>query len=76
MLIVSEARLHPLAERPEDAPDTELPGLAVRVSACPHPKCVRCWHHRADVGTDAEHPELCGRCVENVSGSGEIRQFA
>src|SRR5690606_5427625 len=25
------------------------------------PKCVRCWHHRGDVGTSAEHPQLCGR---------------
>jgi isoleucyl-tRNA synthetase len=76
VLIVSEVRLHPLAERQADATDTELTGLAVQVSASPHTKCVRCWHHRADVGADADHPELCGRCVENVSGSGEIRRFA
>lgn len=76
VLIASETRLHPLSERPADAADTELPGLAVRVSASPHPKCVRCWHHRADVGTHAAHPELCGRCVENVAGSGETRRFA
>lgn len=44
--------------------------------ATPHPKCTRCWHHRADVGTHAEHPELCGRCVDNVSGAGESRKFA
>ncbi|MEO7149511.1 MAG: zinc finger domain-containing protein, partial [Rhodanobacteraceae bacterium] len=39
------------------------------------PKCVRCWHHRADVGTHAEHPELCGRCIENVDGGGETRRW-
>jgi len=38
-------------------------------------KCVRCWHHRADVGVHAEHPELCGRCVSNVQGPGEDRQW-
>lgn len=38
-------------------------------------KCVRCWHHRADVGTHAEHPELCGRCVSNVEGPGEDRRW-
>jgi hypothetical protein len=32
---------------------------------------VRCWHFRADVGSHAEHPELCGRCVDNVDGAGE-----
>ncbi|MEL0271433.1 MAG: class I tRNA ligase family protein, partial [Gammaproteobacteria bacterium] len=41
-----------------------------------HEKCVRCWHHREDVGSDKNHPELCGRCIENVSGSGETRSFA
>ncbi len=73
LLIVSNVRLHPIAERPDTAVDTEIPGLAVRVNASPHPKCVRCWHHRPDVGTHAEHPELCGRCVENVEGEGERR---
>ncbi|MBS0199925.1 MAG: isoleucine--tRNA ligase [Proteobacteria bacterium] len=38
-------------------------------------KCVRCWHHRADVGANAEHPELCGRCVVNIEGAGEVRRF-
>ncbi len=38
-------------------------------------KCVRCWHHRADVGVDAKHPELCGRCVSNIEGPGEDRKW-
>jgi isoleucyl-tRNA synthetase len=76
VLIVSAARLHPLAERPADAADTELPGLAVRVAPSSHGKCVRCWHRRPDLGAHAEHPELCGRCVENVAGPGEVRRFA
>jgi isoleucyl-tRNA synthetase len=76
VLITSQVRLHPLAERPDTAVDTELHGLAVRVSASPHQKCVRCWHHRPEVGTHPEHPELCGRCVENVAGHGEVRHFA
>ena len=38
-------------------------------------KCVRCWHHRVDVGTDAAHPELCGRCVSNIEGPGEDRRW-
>jgi isoleucyl-tRNA synthetase len=76
VLITSEVRLHPLPERPDDAADTDLDGLAIRVTASPHPKCVRCWHHRADVGANPEHPELCGRCVDNVVGRGEARKFA
>jgi isoleucyl-tRNA synthetase len=74
--ITSEVRLHAHAERPDTAGDTELSGLAVRVTPSKHPKCVRCWHHRPDVGTHADHPELCGRCLENVAGPGEIRRFA
>ncbi|MBK1730599.1 isoleucine--tRNA ligase [Thiococcus pfennigii] len=80
VLIVSEVRLHRLAEPPgeaiAEAVPTALPGLAVAVAASPHPKCVRCWHHRPDVGTDADHPELCGRCVTNLAGSGETRRYA
>ncbi|CRI63660.1 isoleucine tRNA synthetase (Isoleucine--tRNA ligase) (IleRS) [Thiocapsa sp. KS1] len=75
-LITSEVRLHPAAEQPTDAVETELTGLAVRVRPSKHTKCVRCWHHRADVGAHTEHPELCGRCVENVAGNGEIRRYA
>ena len=38
-------------------------------------KCIRCWHHRADVGSIAAHPQLCGRCVSNVDGPGEDRKW-
>ena len=75
-LIVSETRLHSFAEQPATAVTTELDGLAVQVIASEQTKCVRCWHHRADVGINAAHPELCGRCAENVAGAGEVRRFA
>ncbi len=39
-------------------------------------KCERCWHYRADVGSDTGHPALCGRCVSNLFGSGEARRVA
>ncbi|HZX31268.1 MAG TPA: isoleucine--tRNA ligase [Rhodocyclaceae bacterium] len=42
----------------------------------PHTKCERCWHVREDVGTNAEHPTLCGRCASNLYGEGEARQHA
>ena len=53
----------------------EIEGLSVSVIASTQPKCVRCWQHRADVGNHPEHPELCGRCVENVAGDGEVRHY-
>jgi isoleucyl-tRNA synthetase len=37
---------------------------------------VRCWHQREDVGQSVDHPELCGRCIENVTGAGENRKLA
>ena len=53
-------------------------GAATRVAATPsaHVKCARCWHWREDVGADSGHPELCGRCVSNLHGGGEAREFA
>ena len=48
----------------------------VEASASTHEKCERCWHYRADVGADAAHPGLCGRCVSNLHASGEARQHA
>ena len=76
ILITSAVAVHPASERPDDAIDTELKGLSVRVRASEHAKCARCWHHREDVGTHVAHPELCGRCIENVDGGGELRRFA
>jgi isoleucyl-tRNA synthetase len=52
-------------------PDPQSESVSVRAST--HDKCPRCWHYRADVGADAEHPELCGRCVSNLYGRGEVR---
>jgi isoleucyl-tRNA synthetase len=48
----------------------------IRAETSKHPKCERCWHWRADVGADPEHPGICGRCVSNLYGDGEPRQFA
>jgi len=50
--------------------------LRVAVTPSPHRKCERCWHWRADVGHDAAHPSLCGRCTSNLFGTGEPRQVA
>ena len=75
VLITSYARLHDLSEVPADAIEV-IEQVFVRVTPSNYGKCVRCWHHREDVGSHAEHPELCGRCVENVAGAGEARDYA
>ena len=58
----------------KEVADPEQQEIKVRPS--PHSKCPRCWHYRRDVGADASHPELCGRCVSNLFGAGEARVHA
>jgi len=76
IFITSKASLIPLNDAPTDALSTDLTELKLHVIASKQEKCVRCWHQREDVGTDAEHPELCGRCVENIACDGETRHYA
>ncbi|MGB3620147.1 isoleucine--tRNA ligase [Ketobacter sp. MCCC 1A13808] len=71
-MITSAVRVHRWSDGGEIA---ELDGLKVEVQKSQHPKCVRCWHLRPDVGSDQNHPELCLRCVDNVEGDGEDRHF-
>jgi isoleucyl-tRNA synthetase len=77
VLITSGADVH-LADStmPADVIETDIPGLFVKVNSVEYQKCERCWHRRADVGTDVLHATLCLRCVENVDGKGEVRKFA
>jgi isoleucyl-tRNA synthetase len=67
VMMTSAASVHPVASEEEQK---------ILVHASPHPKCERCWHYRADVGADAAHPRICGRCVRNLYGDGEPRAFA
>jgi isoleucyl-tRNA synthetase len=53
--------------------------LAVSVSKSWATKCERCWHYPEypdNVGQDAAHPAICGRCISNLFGTGEVRRFA
>jgi len=50
--------------------------LRIEITPSGQQKCERCWHWRADVGHDHEHPGLCGRCVANLYGDGEVRVAA
>ena len=73
--IVSGLELMPAAQRPAQAIAAEGQGAWILAKPSDAAKCVRCWHLRPDVGSHAEHPELCGRCIENVDGAGETRLF-
>jgi len=84
LLITSDARVHQVPQLPRStvhvthAPlhGDRAPRVAFAVKATSAVKCVRCWQRRADVGRNADHPELCGRCVINVDGPGEHREYA
>ncbi|MCM0045406.1 MAG: isoleucine--tRNA ligase [Burkholderiaceae bacterium] len=67
VLITSAARVVPAANEADER---------VVVNPSAYRKCERCWHYRHDVGADAGHPGLCGRCVSNLFGSGEARRVA
>ncbi|MEN6628652.1 MAG: zinc finger domain-containing protein, partial [Sulfuricella sp.] len=73
VLITSQARLHQGGHPDAVAGESDV---GIRVSPSPQQKCERCWHYREDVAADAAHPTLCGRCVSNLYGEGEARQYA
>jgi isoleucyl-tRNA synthetase len=78
LMLTSSASVEPLEARPPGA--VPMTGFSERLYAVVFPtehlKCARCWHRRPDIGADPRHPEICGRCAENVDGSGESRQWA
>ena len=74
VFITSQAQVRSSAEKPENAVAGD--GFWVSAVATEFEKCIRCWHRRGDVGSDANHPEICSRCISNVDGPGEDRAFA
>lgn len=76
ILITSLATVCPINERTPDAVINEELGIAISVKASSYAKCGRCWHRCEDVGTHEEHPELCQRCIGNISDVPELRKFA
>ena len=67
VLITSEARVIQELDSTEEK---------VLVIPSTYPKCARCWHYRTDVGIDDRHSAICGRCVSNLYGPGEMRRYA
>jgi len=41
--------------------------LEVKVEHAAGAKCARCWMWSEDTGADGEHPEICLKCVKNIS---------
>ena len=76
ILITSEAQVKAHDDATQEAISSDLPNLSLTVKPNADDKCVRCWHRRPEVGTIDNHPELCGRCVENIESDGENRMHA
>jgi isoleucyl-tRNA synthetase len=66
LFITSRADLQQVAAEADES---------IKVAPSSHAKCERCWHYEADVGNHAQYPEICGRCVTNLYGEGEVRKF-
>jgi isoleucyl-tRNA synthetase len=75
LLITSQAKVVATDTPPVDSVPTAAENVWIEVTPSAHPKCVRCWNLRPDVGSDPHHPELCARCVVNIEGPGEERKY-
>lgn len=77
VMITSGAEIIEATSAPDEAVAiADMDNTWIIAEASTDEKCSRCWHHQPDVGSNTEHLELCGRCVENVAGKGEARQYA
>ncbi|MBP5736824.1 MAG: class I tRNA ligase family protein, partial [Acidaminococcaceae bacterium] len=64
LIIVSQVEVHEGAAGGEEATGRE--DLKVTVKPADGHKCERCWTYSESVGHNAEHPDLCDRCVAVV----------
>ncbi len=76
LLITSTASVKSWDDRPTDCTVSSELDLGILAQASSAKKCARCWHRREDVGVDETHPELCGRCIGNITGKDEVRVYA
>jgi isoleucyl-tRNA synthetase len=76
LLITGQADVATTAAIPANAVKATQEEVWIEVKPSSHPKCVRCYQLRGDVGSNPKHPEICSRCVLNVEGPGEERRFA
>lgn len=76
MLLTSEARVEKYQSAGDDAQQGDmLKGLKISLNQAAGDKCPRCWHHTSDMGLNTLQPDLCARCVTNLTGNGEYRKF-
>jgi isoleucyl-tRNA synthetase len=55
IFIVSSVTLHPAGKE-----------VRAEILRAEGEKCERCWNYEVSVGRHAQHPQICGRCVEAI----------
>jgi isoleucyl-tRNA synthetase len=66
LLIVSQLQLADENEITKPYRSEEIKGLFVGVEKARGVKCERCWIYEESVGSDANHPTVCGRCLPKL----------
>ncbi len=46
-------------------PAGDIP-VNIKITKADGKKCQRCWNYSPSVGTGAEHPDLCARCISVI----------
>ncbi len=59
IFVVSAVQVRPLGQG--------MSGLHVEVTQARGERCERCWLYDENIGTSAQHPTLCPRCVQRVN---------
>lgn len=76
VFITSKVNVDKYAKRSDSVFDNQDLQIAIDVVASKAEKCVRCWHRLDNVGENQSYPDLCLRCVDNISGQDEDRVYA
>jgi len=77
LLLTSKAEVKNLNEKTSRALLVEnADNLYLEIQTLEDPKCARCWHRSDEVGKNEQYPDICFRCIENITTEGEKRCFA
>ena len=66
LLIVSQLQVADEKDIAAPFKSAEIEGLTVGVEKARGGKCERCWIYEESVGSDANHPTVCSRCLPNL----------
>ncbi|CUX95646.1 Isoleucine--tRNA ligase [Candidatus Mikella endobia] len=75
-LLTSNAVIADYDDASDDAMQCQgLKDLKITLTKAKGKKCPRCWHYELNIGHNTNYPEICSRCITNIAGPGEKRQF-